>query len=367
MSDVAPVEIFIAEVEAFGGAERADLALSRWLYEHGIPNRILTYSDRVGLAKHVNHPLEIVELKPAGGSRSKVDALKRHFGGVRLQNRLIVSGYQPAFHATLAGARGFHCLMHDTPALFSDADHRSLRSKLRIAVQNFIVGRGLRSGGATIVTSEFLRAECRKDFGVKAHIARMGGLPPADGFHERPYTGELNLLSVCPMAKNKRIDWMLQSMAALEKSDKPLSSFTDWHLRLAGKGSQMEALRAMAAELGIAERVHFLGFVSDEELQILMGEAHLFLMPAVQGFGIPAVEAIESGMPVLLHRESGVSDILLDTPWATVFEGDASAMPPALKQAIQGIVEGGHLGQPLPPIHSEDEWAERVARLCGWV
>jgi glycosyltransferase involved in cell wall biosynthesis len=367
MTTVPPVEIFIAEVEAFGGAERADLALSRWLYQHGITNRFLTYRDGINLASYASHPIEVIALNPSGGFRDKLAVLKRHFAGVVQQPRLIVSGYQPALHATLAGARGFHCLMHDTPALFSDAAQRPLKASLRIGVQNFLVGRGLRSGGTTIVTSEFLRAECRKDFGIEAHIARMGGFPSADGFRERTYSGTLNLLSISRIEKNKRIDWMLQSLAALEREPTPLSSRFDWQLRLAGKGSQIDALRTMAESLGIAQRVHFLGFVSDEEMRQLIHESHLFLMPAMQGFGIPAVEALQSGMPVLLHRESGVSDILLNTPWATVFEGGAEAMTPALRQAMLHAAEGRHLGHSLPPINSEEEWAERVAKLCHWV
>lgn len=366
MSTPSPVEIFIAEVEAFGGAERADLALSQWLFEHGITNRVVTYQDRVGLENHASHPVEVLQLKPSGGVRTKVAALKRHFAERRQGDRLIVSGYQPALHATLAGMRGFHCLMHDTPALFSDAAQRSLKSRLRLRVQNYIVGRGLRSGGTTIVTSEFLRKECRRDFGVKAHIARMGGLPPAEGFTERPFTGTLNLLSVCRIEKNKRIDWILHSLAELEHASTPLSAYADWKLRLAGKGSEIKALHSMAVRLKISERVDFLGFVSDMELRKLMAQAHLFLMPALQGFGIPAVEALQSGIPVLLHRDSGVSDILLQTTWATVFEGDQKAMTPALHSAVQAVVEGRHLGAPLPAISTEAEWAERVATLCGW-
>ena len=367
METQQPVEIFIAEVDAFGGAERSDLALSRWLHEHGIANRVLTYDDRVDLAKHVQHPLEVVQLEPKGGVRAKVTALQQHFAGQKQQPRLIVSGYQPALHVTLAGARGFHCLMHDTAALLGDAGHRSLKSKLRLALSNFLIGIGLRSGGATIVTSEFLQAECQRDFHVKAQIARMGGLPAQGGFHERPFEGTLKLLSVCRIEANKRIDWMLEVLAALERGSPPLSAKADWRLDLAGKGSLITPLQQRAQELGIADRVSFLGFVSDDDLQALMSKAHLFLMPAVQGFGIPAVEALQAGIPVLLHRESGVSDILRETPWATVFEGGADAMVPALRAAIDGVIAGTQLGRPLPPISTEEQWAAKVAGYCGWV
>jgi glycosyltransferase involved in cell wall biosynthesis len=90
-------------------------------------------------------------------------------------------------------------------------------------------------------------------------------------------------------------------------------------------------------------------------------------MPAVQGYGIPAIESLSRGIPVLLHRESGVSDILQSTPWATVMEGGEEAMVPALAKAIEGVREGRQLAVPLPELPTEDSWAERVVRLCGWV
>jgi glycosyltransferase involved in cell wall biosynthesis len=367
MNDARPVELFIPEVEAFGGAERSVLALSRWLYEHGIANRLLVYEDRVGLERYVAHPVEVVQLKPQGGGRAKVAALKRHFGGEKQQSRLLCSGYQPSLHATLAGGRGFQCLMHDTAALFGDEEQRTATHRLRLTITEAIIGFGLRSGGATIVTSEFLKGECRRDFRVDAKIARMGGLPSADSFHARPFEGALNMLSVSRIEANKRIDWMLYALNALQQEQPPLSQRADWRLDIAGKGTLIESLQKTTAELGLAERVRFLGFVSDDDLRVLFQKAHLFLMPAVQGFGIPAVEAIGAGIPVLLHRESGVSDILRETPWATVFEGDENAMVPALRAAIEGVIAGEQIGKPLPPISTEDEWAEQVARYCGWV
>lgn len=362
-----PIDIFLPEIEAFGGAERSVLALSRWLHAHRMAHRILTYEDRIGLAGYAAHPLAVEQLRPAGGVRAKVAALRRHLGSRGSATGLLCSGYQPALHATLAGARGFHCLMHDTPALFGDGPTRTLPHRLRLWLSNRIIGMGLRSGGATIVTSEFLQAECWRDFHARADIARMGGLPSPDGFRERPFNGTLRMLSVCRIEANKRIDWMLDALAALEADEPSLSSRADWRLDLAGKGSLIESLRARAQQLCLGARVHFHGFVTDAEVQALMREANLFLMPAVQGFGIPAVEAIQAGIPVLLHRESGVSDILLDTPWATVFQGGAPDMVLPLRTAIEGVMTGRASGKPLPAIPTETEWAERVVQLCGWV
>jgi glycosyltransferase involved in cell wall biosynthesis len=359
--------IVMTEIDQFGGAERSVVALSRWLYQQGRPNHVVVYYDRCNLTQYATHPLEVVELRPAAGPRNKIAALRRYFRQHPTPKPLL-SGYQPALHATLAGLRGFHVLMHDTPSLFGDQHARSAKAKLRIAISNRIIGHGLRSGGNTIVTSEYLRSECRKDFNVEAKIARMGGLGPAtESLHIRPIAQQLRMFSVCRIEANKRIDWIIRSLAELEQSETPLSARIDWRLDLAGSGSLIPTLHSMAQDLGIGNRVHFHGFVSDEDLEQLYASTHLFLMPAVQGYGIPAIESLQRGIPVLLHRESGVSDILLDTPWATVMTGGEDRMTAALRSAIDAVLEGRHHPIAQPHLPTEAEWAEQVAALCDWL
>jgi glycosyltransferase involved in cell wall biosynthesis len=363
--------IFVPEIEQFGGAERSVLALSRWLYRQRLENHFVSYSDRLDLARYASHPIEIVQLRPQAGARAKVSALRRYFKELPPDSpKPLGSGYQAALHSTLAGVRGFHTLMHDTACLFGDEDVRSTMGKLRIAVSNRIIGYGLRSGGKTIVTSEFLQSECRRDFGVKAEIVRMGGAEVAGNVSPlriRPVDDQLRLFSVCRIEANKRIDWMIRSLAELEHGEAPLSSRVDWKLDLAGKGSLIPALQKMAGDLGIGDRIHFHGFVSDAGLEELFTRAHLFLMPAVQGYGIPAIEALHRGIPVLLHRESGVSDILQETSWATVLTGGEERMTDALRSAIEGVLRGRHHAEAQPHLPTEDAWAEKVAGLCGWI
>ena len=359
--------IVLTEIEAMGGAERSVLALSRWLVQHDLPHHFVTYVDRVGLAAHADYPIDVVQLKPPMRAMKKVAALRRYFSARPSAPAPLMSGFQPALHATLAGVRGFHCLMHDTPSLFEDASTLTAKRRLARWVSDKIAAHGLRSGGHTIVTSEYLRDETRRVFGVEADIARMGGLSDPEAFHLRPVSNTLRLLSVSRIEANKRIDWILRALATMERDAVPLSGRLDWTLDIAGRGSQIETMQALASELGVADRVHFLGYISDAELQQIYAQAHLFLMPAVQGYGIPAIEALERGLPVLLHRESGVSDILRATPWATVIESGEEGMLPGLRKAIDGAVAGIQLQVPLPPLPTEEEWAERVAMLCGWV
>jgi glycosyltransferase involved in cell wall biosynthesis len=359
--------IVLTEIEAMGGAERSVLALSRWLMQQGLPHHFVTYVDHVGLAAHAGHPIDVVQLKPQMRAMKKVAALRKYFSARPNTPAPLMSGFQPALHASLAGMRGFHCLMHDTPSLFEDPATLTAKRRLARWVSDRIAAHGLRSGGHTIVTSEYLRDETRRVYGVEADIARMGGLSDPESFRLRPVTGTLRMLSVSRIEANKRIDWMLRALAAMEREAVPLSARLDWALDIVGRGSRIETMQALASELGVADRVHFLGYVSDAELEQIYAQAHLFLMPAVQGYGIPAIEALQRGLPVLLHRESGVSDILRTTPWATVIEGGEEGMLPGLRQAIGGVVEGVQLSVPLPPLPTEEAWAERVATLCGWL
>ncbi len=364
------IPLFMSEIEALGGAERSILALGRWLHQQGLPVYLLTYRDRIDLAQHAGFPLPTIELRPANGVLGKVRAVGRHFAKRTTGSPApITSGYQPALHAALAGIGRFHCLMHDTPSLFDDPGQRTWKQRLRFALSNRVIAHGMRrSHGSMIVTSEFLQRECLKDFGLEAEIARMGGLGDPHSFRPRPLNGRLRMLSVCRIEINKRIDWILEGLAALEDAAMPLSSRVNWSLVLAGKGSQLDAMRARVDELGLADRVDLRGFVPDDELERLYAAANLFLMPAVQGYGIPAIEALQRGIPVLLHRDSGVSDILLDTPWATVLYGTKDDMQPRLAAMIDWLLRDGPTHTPPPQnLPTEDGWAKRVATLCGYV
>jgi glycosyltransferase involved in cell wall biosynthesis len=352
-----------------GGAERACLALADWLHERCLPCHFVTYRDYANIAQYAKYPLLVVELKPEMRVRRKLAVLRAYLAS-RPQNspQILTNGYQAALHATLAGQRGFHTLMHDTPALFGNAGQPlTLKQELRLRVSNTIIGYGLRSGGHTFVNSEFLRADSRKDFGIEAEIVRMGGMGDPHNFVPRPVDGTLNLLSVSRVEQNKRIEWMLRALAALEHGARPVSACVDWHLHVAGQGSKLETLRAMASELGIGPRVHFHGFVPDAQLDELYAQAHLFLMPAVQGYGIPAIESLQRGIPILLHRQSGVSDTLLDTPWATVIYGGEEEMQVKLAEAIDGVIAGRQLAVPLPALPTEAGWSEQIATRCGWL
>jgi glycosyltransferase involved in cell wall biosynthesis len=360
-----PITIFAGEVEAFGGAERSLLALSRWLHQRGMAHKLLLYYDDIHLSFFSNHPVDIMILNPERQVMHKVGMLQAYFDDLpKDAPKPLMSGIQAGLHASMAGIKGFHTLMHDTPSLLGQGSP-NLRDQIRQIVANRTLRRGLNSGGTTIVTSEYLKAETTKLWCPPVAVARMGGLPAKTVRRRRPGT-PFRLLSVSRIEANKRIDWILSGLAGLEKRRPRLSQTTDWIFDVVGSGSLVDRLTEMARTLGLENRVVFHDFVDDSHLEGFYDRADLFVMPARQGYGIPAAEALSRGIPVVVHRESGISDVLLDTPWATVIAGGEDGMTEVLARAINAALNGDHLEVPLPDLPTEDDWAERVARICGW-
>lgn len=80
---------------------------------------------------------------------------------------------------------------------------------------------------------------------------------------------------------------------------------------VAGSGDMEYQVIQQAAELGISEKVIFTGFVRGEELASLYKAADLFVMPSVsEPFGLTPLESMINGTPVLVSKQSGVSEVI---------------------------------------------------------
>ena len=66
-------------------------------------------------------------------------------------------------------------------------------------------------------------------------------------------------------------------------------------------------------KMGIEDKVHVYGYVSEEEKKRLINENDIFILTSYQeGFGIVVIEAMATGMPVISTRCGGVEDIIED-------------------------------------------------------
>jgi len=99
-----------------------------------------------------------------------------------------------------------------------------------------------------------------------------------------------------------------------------LNEFPDTEYWIAGRGSDTERLKTLAAELGVQSRVQFLGLVPQEERVRLYQRCTIYLMPSrtiaekgdFEGFGITYLEANACEKPVIGGRSGGVADAVVD-------------------------------------------------------
>ncbi|MCO6456165.1 MAG: glycosyltransferase [Pirellulaceae bacterium] len=134
-------------------------------------------------------------------------------------------------------------------------------------------------------------------------LAGYQNLPPAalTGWGVPP--GHRPWIFVGRMHPQKGVDWLLDVLPAA------FAALPDQHLLLVGDGPQRPALQAQAARLGLNDRVHFAGWQVD--VPRLLAASSLLLLPS-RWEGMPNVvlEAMASGLPVLVARVSGVRQVL---------------------------------------------------------
>jgi len=81
---------------------------------------------------------------------------------------------------------------------------------------------------------------------------------------------------------------------------------------MAGSGDLIHRAVEMAAELGIGHKVLFTGFLRGEDVRRIYKMADLYVMPSVsEPFGIAPLEALDNDVPVIISKQSGVSEVLM--------------------------------------------------------
>jgi L-malate glycosyltransferase len=104
----------------------------------------------------------------------------------------------------------------------------------------------------------------------------------------------------------KGVDLLLEAVKLLEKRLKG-----EFFVKLAGKGTLKEKLEGQAKELGVSERINFLGRLTREEMQKEMQGSNCFVLPSrYEAFGVVLLEAMAAGLPVIASRSGGPDSIV---------------------------------------------------------
>lgn len=149
------------------------------------------------------------------------------------------------------------------------------------------------------------------------------------------------LLFVGSLSKRKNPDYVIRALKALPDTV---------HAVFAGTGEMADALLALANELDLSARCHFLGRVERTALPTLFRAADVFVLPSLsEGYPKVVLEALATGLPVVA---SGF-DI------GTTFDGQLTIIDPEIEALVDAVEEA--MGKKVPK-----DALERVRSMISW-
>lgn len=166
---------------------------------------------------------------------------------------------------------------------------------------------GMANADLVVAVSERVKRTCVERYAIPESKIRVvyNAVDPGPATAVVPRIPEPMVLFLGRVTRQKGPEYFV------EAARRVLEIVPEAHFVMAGTGDQLPAMIERAAELGLSRRFLFSGFVDREQAAALYAHADVFVMPsASEPFGIVALEAMERGVPVIVSRQSGVSELI---------------------------------------------------------
>ncbi len=161
------------------------------------------------------------------------------------------------------------------------------------------------------------------------------GVSPPLSMTDRPIfgNGPRRLVSVSNLHEGKGIDLTLRALARLNNE-----GLSDWTYRIIGEGQERSMLLGLTAELGLADRVKFVGPVRHAEIFDCLASAEVFVLPSYrEAFGVAYLEAMAAGLVTIGVAGQGPSQFIRNAEnGALVPPGDVDALVAVLRDILTG-------------------------------
>jgi glycosyltransferase involved in cell wall biosynthesis len=178
------------------------------------------------------------------------------------------------------------------------------------AVIRDIEQNGINSANGVIAVSEYTKKLIQKYYGTtesKIHVVHNGIYPKEVRERYRKESG-INSKAVLFLG---RVTFQKGPDYLVEAASKVIKHIPDVLFILAGSGDMLPKLIERVHELNIEANFLFPGFLKGEAVDRAFSSADLYVMPSVsEPFGISALEAINGNIPVVISKQSGVSEVV---------------------------------------------------------
>lgn len=205
--------------------------------------------------------------------------------------------YSPSFMPPVAFSTPYIFTIHDLMHLF-------YYSKMHRMYYQQVIARLAKKAQKIITVSEFSKQQLVELLDIKSDLIRViyNGVDPSFALnHEKHEMGRPYLLYVGNRRKNKNLAAMLVAFAQAKIPKDFVFLLT---------GNPNPELIVLLSKLRITSRVRFLGFVKESELpKLYKGAYATMFVSLMEGFGLPVIESMASGTPVLTSSESALPEI----------------------------------------------------------
>jgi len=145
------------------------------------------------------------------------------------------------------------------------------------------------------------------------------------------------IITTSRLVHKNGIDILIRACAKLQ--------VTSYKLQVFGSGPDEAKLKSLAKELGIADRIEFLGHIEPDELPKYYTEADIFVRPSrSEGLGNSFLEAMAAGVPVIGTPVGGIPDFLIDGETGLFCQVDD---PSDLAEKMERLIADEQLRQKL--------------------
>lgn len=182
------------------------------------------------------------------------------------------------------------------------------------------------------------------------------GVPLREADPEPSPDGPPVVLFVGRLVERKGVDRLIEALWRIE--DRP------WRLEVVGFGPEREPLEDLATRLDLADRIAFLGRLSDEELVAAYRRATCFVLPATlderadtEGLGVVLLEAMSFATAVVATRRGGIVDIVIDGETGILVEDEVGALAEGVARVLDDPDAAGAMGRRA---------RARVREAFGW-
>ena len=157
----------------------------------------------------------------------------------------------------------------------------------------------------------------------------------------RPRQTRLEILSVGRLVAVKGQALVIEAVSTLS------SRGLDARATIVGAGPTRDRLEALAAELGVGDRVAFTGAVGQDRIRELYAAADVFCLPSfAEGVPVVLMEAMAMELPVVTSRIMGIPELVEDgVSGLLIAPGDVAGLDAALERLARDPAERRRLGE----------------------